>query len=123
MQDDVAGPGAASALGATSVDRAIVVAGGLLALCGAAFCAAAADDRPWPDARSVGLALPLGGALLGAGLIVGQRPAALWAAALAAAALWPLWPLRSARPGVRRWAAIAVPALLAVVCAIDALMP
>lgn len=117
------GPGAASALGASSVDRAIVVAGGLLALCGAAVCAAAADDRPWPDARSVGLALPLGGALLGAGLIVGQRPAALWAAALAAAALWPLWPLRPARPGVRRWAAIAVPALLAVVCAIDALMP
>lgn len=117
------GPGTAAALGASGVDRAIVVAGGLLALCGAAVCAAAADDRPSPNVRSAGLALPLGGALLGAGLVLGQRPAALWAAALAAAALWPLWPLRSARPGVRRWAAIAVPALLAVVCAIDGLMP
>ncbi|MFN8423490.1 MAG: hypothetical protein U0470_08955 [Anaerolineae bacterium] len=116
------GPGTASALGASGVDRAIVVAGAARAVrrCrlrrgrGRPAVAKRAIGRPgapagrrtarrrpgaWPASSG-----PVGGGARGGGA-------------------WPLWPLRSARPGVRRWAAIAVPALLAVVCAIDAIMP
>lgn len=116
------GRAAATAYGAAGIDRALIVVGALLTLGGAAVIAAAAAAGP-PGARAIRLAHVLGGAMLGAGLTIGQRPAALWVAALAAAALWPLWPVRSARLVVGRWVAIGVPALLAGVCVIDALLP